>query len=202
MQAGHYRASCKDLQNAICILIPNMYRLARVDFHGGALRFSRICFIYCVLMVVVNLRAQNSSPVSTDTKQQQQTLPVQQETIVVTGIFFPAPETEIDRSVTVIETSERDLLYGNWVDYSALSPSIDLRQRAPGDIQGDLSIRGSTFGETLVLLNGLRMDDVQSAHHDMDLPLPSQSVGRIEVLRGAGSTLYGSDAMAGSVSLI
>ena len=166
------------------------------------MRFSRICFIYCVLMVVVNLRAQNSSPVSTDTKQQQQTLPVQQETIVVTGIFFPAPETEIDRSVTVIETSERDLLYGNWVDYSALSPSIDLRQRAPGDIQGDLSIRGSTFGETLVLLNGLRMDDVQSAHHDMDLPLPSQSVGRIEVLRGAGSTLYGSDAMAGSVNLI
>jgi len=150
----------------------------------------------------VNLCAQDGSTASTATKQQQQTLPVQQETIVVTGTFSPVPETEIDRSVTVIETSEEDLLYGHWVDYFALSPSIDLRERAPGDIQGDLSIRGSTFGQTLVLLNGLRMDDVQSAHHDMDLPLPSESIGRIEVLRGAGSTLYGSDAMAGSVNLI
>jgi outer membrane receptor for ferrienterochelin and colicin len=46
------------------------------------------------------------------------------------------------------------------------------------------------------------MDDVQSAHHDMDLPLPSGSVDRIEVLRGAGSTLYGSDAMAGAINVI
>jgi len=152
-------------------------------------------------MAAVYLRAQDSTA-STATKQQQQTLPIQQETIVVTGTFSPIPETELDRSVTVMETSEQELLYRNWVDYFALSPSIDLRQRAPGDIQGDLSIRGSTFGQTLVLLNGLRMDDVQSAHHDMDLPLPSQSIGRIEILRGAGSTLYGSDAMAGSVNLI
>ena len=175
--------------------------LTSINFHGARLRFSRL-FFSCILMAAVYLRAQDSSTGSTATKQQQQALPVQQETIVVTGTFSPVPETEIDRSVTVIETSELDLLYGNWVDYFALSPSIDLRQRALGDIQGDLSIRGSTFGQTLVLLNGLRMDDVQSAHHDMDLPLPSQSVGRIEVLRGAGSTLYGSDAMAGSVNLI
>ena len=165
------------------------------------MRFSRLFFFSCVLMAAVYLRAQDSTA-STATKQQQQTLPIQQETIVVTGTFSPIPETELDRSVTVMETSEQELLYRNWVDYFALSPSIDLRQRAPGDIQGDLSIRGSTFGQTLVLLNGLRMDDVQSAHHDMDLPLPSQSIGRIEILRGAGSTLYGSDAMAGSVNLI
>ena len=180
---------------------PEYGLLTNIDFHGGELRFLRL-FFSCVLMAAAYLPAQDSSSPSTATKQQQQTLPVRQETIVVTGTFSPVPETEIDRSVSLIETSELDLLYGNWVDYFALAPSIDFRQRAPGDIQGDLSIRGSTFGQTLVLLNGLRMDDVQSSHHDMDLPLPSQSVGRIEVLRGAGSTLYGSDAMAGSVNLI
>jgi iron complex outermembrane receptor protein len=112
------------------------------------------------------------------------------------------PETEIDRSVSVIEIQQEGSLYKSWVDSLELVPSVDLRQRAPNDVQGDFSIRGSSFGQTLVLVNGLRMDDVQSSHHDMDLPLPSDSVERIEVLRGAGSTLYGSDAMAGSVNVI
>ena len=121
---------------------------------------------------------------------------------MVTGTFTPVPETDIDRSVIVIEVPEQGLLFKNWVDNLQFVPSVDLQQRAPNDVQSDLTIRGSTFGETLVLLNGLRMDDVQSEHHDMDLPLPTDSVQRIEVLRGAGSTLYGSDAMAGSVNVI
>ena len=133
---------------------------------------------------------------------QQSTVPARLETVIVTGTFSPIAETEIDRSVTVIETADQDLLQNNWVDYLKLSPSLDLRQRAANDVQGDLSIRGSTFGQALVLLNGLRMDDVQSGHHDMDLPVPSELIARIEILRGAGSTLYGSDAMAGSLNVI
>ena len=66
----------------------------------------------------------------------------------------------------------------------------------------DLAIRGSSFGQTLVLLNGLRMNDVQTGHHNLDLALPTQSIERIEVLRGAGSTFYGSDAVAGSINFI
>src|SRR5439155_8984787 len=116
--------------------------------------------------------------------------------------FTPVSETELDRSVSVIETDKQQALYQNWVDYLELFPSVDLRQRAPADVQADLSIRGSTFGQTLVLLDGLRMNDVQSAHHDMDLPLPTHSIERIEILRGAGSTLYGSDAMAGTINLV
>lgn len=145
---------------------------------------------------------QDNSANSNDSTGQPVKVPAQRETVVVTGTFTPVSETEIDRSVTVIETTEQNLLHNNWVDYLELSPSIDFRQRGPNDIQGDLSIRGSTFGEALVLLNGLRMDDVQSGHHDMDLPVPSELIQRIEVLRGAGSTLYGSDAMAGSVNVI
>jgi len=124
------------------------------------------------------------------------------ETVVVTGTFTPTPENEIDRAVTVVEARPPQNLYNSWVDLLELVPSVDLRQRAPNNIQGDLSIRGSGFGETLVLLDGFRMDDVQTGHHDMDLPLPAAAVERIEVMRGAGSALYGSDAMAGSVNVI
>ena len=124
------------------------------------------------------------------------------ETIAVTGTFEPVPVDAIDRSVTVMDTREAPLLYNHWVQYLQLDPSVDLQERAPDDVQSDLSIRGSSFEQTLVMVNGLRMNDAQSGHHDMDLPLPSDSIERIEILKGAGSTFYGSDAMAGSINFI
>ena len=87
----------------------------------------------------------------------------QKEVIAVTGTYTPVPVENIDRSLDVIDTRADSLLYDNWVDYLHSDPSIDLRQRGPNDVQGDLSIRGSTFGQTLVLLNGLRLNDAQSA---------------------------------------
>jgi iron complex outermembrane receptor protein len=54
----------------------------------------------------------------------------------------------------------------------------------------------------LILVNGLRLNDMQTGHNDLDLPFPFESVQRVEVLKGAGSTLYGSDAMGGAVNFI
>ena len=150
-----------------------------------------------VLLLTISAVAQEGSAPADKSKIKPVT-----ETVVVTGTFIPAPLNELDRSVTVVGTDSQPGLYNNWVDLLELVPSVDLRQRGPNNIQGDLSIRGSGFGETLVLLDGFRMDDVQTGHHDMDLPIPTTAVDRIEVLRGAGSALYGSDATAGSVNVI
>jgi iron complex outermembrane receptor protein len=79
---------------------------------------------------------------------------------------------------------------------------VDLEERGPDGVQADLSIRGASFEQSLVLLNGLRINDAQSGHHDMDIPLPLEAISRIEVLHGAGSTLYGADAMGGAVNFI
>jgi iron complex outermembrane receptor protein len=80
-------------------------------------------------------------------------------------------------------------------------PSLDVQQRAPGT-SVDISIRGATFEETLILVNGLRLNDPQTGHNNLDIPFPFESVERIEVLKGAGSTLYGADAMSGAVNFI
>ncbi len=123
------------------------------------------------------------------------------EVVVVTGTFTPLPLGEIDRAVSALPL-QTNPPYNHWVDAIQWDPSIDFRQRAPHDVQADISIRGSSFGETLIMVDGLRMDDAQTGHHDADLPLPTESLSRIEVLRGAGSTLYGSDAMGGAVNFI
>lgn len=121
---------------------------------------------------------------------------------MVTGTFTPVPAEDVDRSVSVVDAREEPLLYTHWVDYLQLDSSVDLQQRAPNGVQADLSVRGSTFEQTLVLLNGLHMNDVQTSHHDLDLPLPTTSLERIEILRGAGSTFYGSDAVGGTINFI
>jgi iron complex outermembrane receptor protein len=129
-------------------------------------------------------------------------VPRREETIVVTGAFEPVPLQEADRAITALDTREAPLLYSTWIDYFRLEPSLDLRQRAPGGVQADLSIRGSSFGQALVLLNGMRVNDAQTGHHNLDVPLPMAAIDRLEILRGAGSTLYGSDALGGAVNFI
>ena len=101
-----------------------------------------------------------------------------------------------------LNTEDQPLLYNSFVDYLQLDPSIDLRQRGADGVQADLSIRGASFGQFLVLLNGLRINDAQTGHHNMDIPLPFEAISRIEVLHGAGSTLYGADALGGAVNFI
>lgn len=126
----------------------------------------------------------------------------QHETIVVTGTFEPLSLDEIDRSLRVLPVRENKLVVNTLVDLLRLDPSLDLEERAPDGVQTDLSIRGSNFGQTLVLLNGMRLNDVQTGHHDMDIPVPLDSLSRVEVMLGSGSTMYGSDAGGGVINLI
>jgi iron complex outermembrane recepter protein len=139
------------------------------------------------------VKAQESDPPATVAKHQEQ--------VVVTGTYAPIPLGEADRTVDSITIGQSSTVFRNTMDALQSDPSIDVRQRAPG-VQGDLSIRGSSFGQTLVLVNGLRLNDAQTAHNNLDLPFPFAAIQRIEVLEGSGSTLYGSDALGGVVNFI
>ncbi len=126
----------------------------------------------------------------------------QHETVVVTGTYEPMSLEEIDRAIRVLPARSQSLVINTLVDLLKLDPSLYLAERAPDGVQADLSIRGSSFGQTLVLLNGMRLNDPQSGHHNMDIPVPLESVDRVEVMRGSGSTLYGADAVGGVVNII
>ncbi len=77
---------------------------------------------------------------------------------------------------------------------------LDVRQRGGFDIQSDISIRGGTFEQTLILLNGLKMNDPQTGHHNMNLPISLDLIEQIEVLQGGASRIYGPNAFAGAIN--
>jgi len=78
---------------------------------------------------------------------------------------------------------------------------VDLQSRSlRSGIQTDFSLRGSSFQQALILLNGQRVNDPQTAHHNSDIPFTREDIKKIEVIPGAGSSLYGPDAIGGAIN--
>ena len=65
--------------------------------------------------------------------------------------------------------------------------NVDVRQRGGQGVQADISMRGGTFEQVLVMLNGIKLNDPQTGHHTMDLPVSLEQIERIEVITGGAS---------------
>jgi len=129
-------------------------------------------------------------------------LPHPSQTMVVLGSPVPVPLAESSSSVLVLPVETKTLTLESEQDLLRQDSSVFLEQRGAGGGQADIVLRGGTFEQTLVLLNGFRIDDSQTAHHNLDLPVPFDAMDSIEVLHGAGSTLHGEDALSGVVDFL
>lgn len=81
-------------------------------------------------------------------------------------------------------------------------PGVDVRQRGVSGVQADIGIRGGSFEQTLMLLNGIKLSDPQTGHHMMNIPIPLVTIDRIEVLKGPASRIFGQNAYTGAVNVI
>ena len=79
---------------------------------------------------------------------------------------------------------------------------VDIRRRGNDDIQSDLYIRGGSFDQTLLLINGIKVEDSQTGHHQMNLSVPTNLIDKIEILKGPGSRIFGMNAFNGAVNII
>lgn len=123
-------------------------------------------------------------------------------TVVVIGAPEPVTLGDSNRSVVIMDTQQHPRAFSTIEDRLRTDPSTYIEQRGAGGAQADISIRGSSFAQTLVLINGFRVNDAQAAHHNLDLPVPMDAMSNIEILHGSGSALYGSDAMGGVIDFI
>lgn len=81
-------------------------------------------------------------------------------------------------------------------------PGVDVRQRGAAGTQTDIAMRGGTFDQVLVLLNGVPLNDAQTGHYTMNIPLPLSLIERIEVLESCGASVFGVNAFSGAVNII
>lgn len=126
---------------------------------------------------------------------------------------FAEQDAEVNLEKIVVTKSRQSLINTYSLNYSAIenlpvtsvvetlsNTFVDLQSRLlKSGIQTDFSLRGSTFQDVLLLLNGKRINDPQTAHFNSDLPLTRSDIESVNVIPGAASSIYGPDAIGGAV---
>ncbi len=123
--------------------------------------------------------------------------------IEVIGQRSPALYSEISRIVTVITKDEiQHAPVQSIQDLLEYITGVDVRQRGMFGVQADLNIRGSSFDEVLILLNGINISDPHTGHFNLNLPLDAESIERVEILNGPAARVLGANAFAGAINIV
>jgi iron complex outermembrane receptor protein len=123
--------------------------------------------------------------------------------IVVTASKSPITISNLTRDVIVIDNNEiKTLPVSNVQDLLQYTGGVDLRQRGINGVQADVSIRGGNNEETLILIDGIKVIDPQTGHHNLNLPISLDNIQRIEILKGQGSRIFGPNAFSGVINII
>lgn len=123
-------------------------------------------------------------------------------TFMVTATRTAAPIEKIGRSTEVITRAQiEDSPATDLYEVLEYVSGVDIRRRNGGN-QADVSIRGGSFEQTLILLNGISMSNPQTGHHNMNIPVQLHDIERIEIVKGPGAHIYGANAMAGVINII
>ncbi len=131
-----------------------------------------------------------------------------QDTIQIEKVEVKAARSSIGiskaaRSITVISKQEIESSPARTInEVLEYALNLDVRQRGQNGVQADLSLRGSSFEQVLVLLNGIKMTDPQTGHHSLNLPIHLLDVERIEIIKGGATRIYGPGAFAGAINII
>ncbi len=124
-------------------------------------------------------------------------------TVVVTGTLVPGTLAQSTREVLVLEAEQLQALPITTVGEAlSMAASLDLQTRVPGALFGDVRMRGTHFGGVLVCIDGVRWNDPQTGHFNLEIPIPLEMVERIEVLTGSQCAFYGSEAVGGVINVI
>ncbi len=125
------------------------------------------------------------------------------DALLVTASPVQTRPSEAMQSVQVIERTDIERSPATTLaDLLAQQPGLSIQRRGAPGVQADLGIRGSSFEQTLVLVDGVPIQNPQTGHHNLDLAVPLAHIERIEIVTGPGAIQYGGSATGGIVNLI
>lgn len=123
--------------------------------------------------------------------------------VIVSTSKLEIPFSKNFRTLTVISSNYiKSSPATNVSDLLQEITGIDVRRRGVGGIQGDLYIRGGGFDQTLLLVDGMKMDDVQTGHHTLNMILPLYLIERIEIIKGPAARIFGQNAFNGAINIV
>ena len=123
--------------------------------------------------------------------------------ILISANRIEVPFSKASRSIEIISADKiNSMAVTNTADLLQHVVGVDIRRRGIDGMQSDLYIRGGNFEQTLLLIDGIKMDDSQSGHHTMNAILSLDNIERIEIIKGPAARIYGQNAFTGAVNII
>ena len=190
----------------------NMKRQVLVFRHFGNKGYSLFaCLgreVVCSVLSVATLtyasaESVSTNPVMTDSASMTTAREMMLEEVSVTGSRAPLTKSQAARMVTVLDRADiAQAPVQSINDLLKYAIGVDVRQRGPIGAQTDISIRGGTQDQIILLLNGINICDPQTGHNAMDLPIDLSEIVRIEVLEGPAGRIYGSSSLVGAINIV
>ncbi|RAJ06598.1 iron complex outermembrane receptor protein [Chitinophaga skermanii] len=147
----------------------------------------KLLFAVCLLPVLASAQTQNK----------------QLDPVTVTATIQPTTSSRTGRNLVIIKGEEIAKLPVHSLDeLLRYVPGLEIQARGPMGAQSDFVVRGGTFQQVLVIIDGMRVNDPNTGHFNSYIPVTPGEIERIEVLKGASSAIYGSEAVGGVIHII
>jgi vitamin B12 transporter len=123
--------------------------------------------------------------------------------VIVTSTRIDIPFSKNSRTIQIVSNQDiKNSGVTNVADLLQQVAGVDVRRRGISGMQADLYIRGGSFDQTLLLIDGIKVEDSQTGHHTMNLALPIEVIERIEIIKGPAARIFGQNAFTGAVNIV
>ena len=163
-----------------------------------------VCSVLSVAtLTYASAESVSTHPVVTDSTSTTTAREMMLDEVSVTGSRAPLTKSQAARMVTVLDRQDIAQAPVQSVnDLLKYAVGVDVRQRGAIGAQTDISIRGGTQDQIILLLNGINICDPQTGHNAMDLPIDLSEITRIEVIEGPAGRIYGSSSLVGAINIV
>ncbi|NOQ91824.1 MAG: TonB-dependent receptor [Flavobacteriaceae bacterium] len=123
--------------------------------------------------------------------------------ITITSSRIDVPFNKDSRTIIVISKEDiQNSTANNVADLLQQFTGVDVRRRGIDGMQSDLYIRGGSFDQTLVLIDGIKTENPQTGHHTMNMMIPIENIERIEIVKGPAARVFGQNAFTGAINIV
>ena len=128
---------------------------------------------------------------------------IELDPITVTATLSQKRASETGRNITILKGERiKNLPVHSLDELLRYVPGVEIQARGPMGSQSDIVLRGGTFQQVLIILDGMRLNDPNTGHFNSYIPIAPAEIERIEILKGASSAIHGADAVGGVINII